>query len=205
MKFIPAFVKVSTLVLKSDSGGAHQGEQGGGALVAEGEDSCYLAVGGEGVQRARREGTKGEFVFELVAQGGYRRWVRRSELGSGLRGDRCGSGASTRKGPRVLDVAEVVVPDKLSDLRVPGHAQSGEKGTGRKLIVMRGARAGGDAGEVQRRVRWAAGGAEAEQTARLFDAGLLPGGHKAREVFGVGEEGEDEFNWETEATVRLGR
>ena len=87
-----------------------------------------------------------------------------------------------------LDVAEAVVPTEVFDLGFPGDAEWGE-GEGTEADGEAGAVAGGYAG-VARGV-WRARGWWGEDG--FFDAGTLPAGHEAGEVFGVREEGEDQL------------
>ena len=92
------------------------------------------------------------------------------------------------EGAAELDVAEVVVPGELGDLGVPGEAD-GREGESAEGEGEPGAGAGGDASVSGCRTGWAR--AEVGEGG-LLDAGLLPGGHEAGQVFGVGEEGEDD-------------
>ena len=63
----------------------------------------------------------------------------------------------------------------------------GEKGIGRKLMVMRVPAPATMPGKMG----WPAGRARRRGEGGFFNAGLLPGGHEARKVLRVREEGED--------------
>ncbi len=90
------------------------------------------------------------------------------------------------EGAAELYIAEAFEPAEVFDACVPGDADGGE-GDGADGDGEEGAGAGGDAvgaGEgLGRGRRWDEGGA--------VDAGALPGGHEAREIGGVREEGEN--------------
>ena len=93
------------------------------------------------------------------------------------------------EGTADLAVAEVFVPDELGDLGLPGDADGGV----RKGFEAEGharAGAGGDAVEAHGRVGCDGAGWRRSEGC-LLDAGLLPAGYEAGQVFGVGEEGED--------------
>lgn len=93
------------------------------------------------------------------------------------------------KGASDLAIGEVAVPDELVDFGLPGNA---------KRKIRDGAEAKYDVGA----------GASCDTAARLgrcrawwwrgengfLDAGFLPRRHQTREVFGVGEEGEDQID-----------
>ena len=91
------------------------------------------------------------------------------------------------EGATVLDVAEMLIPDKLGDLGIPtadGWVKEGRRGTRWSCGFRHLRRCRGGA------VCQQGGAVRSERS--LFDTGLLPGGHQAREVLRIGEEGEDE-------------
>ncbi len=135
------------------------------------------------------EWTEGEGVLELVGESGAGEgFVGGTGVGCGVQMVAVAPGF---EGAAMLDVAEVIVPGELGDLGVPGKADRGE-GKGAKGEGHAGAGASDDSWETRRvgGARWGWGEGD------IFDAGLLPGGHEAREVFGIGEEGEDEVGGE---------
>lgn len=94
------------------------------------------------------------------------------------------------EGAAELFVAEVVVPDELGYFGAPEDSL-GCVGKGTEADCEFCACAGCEAARCGRCDRRRCEG-------DLFDAGLLPGGHEAWEVFGICEEGEDAVNriWE---------
>ena len=121
------------------------------------------------------EGAEGEFVFDFVVEEGA--------AAVGLDGVAV---APVFEGAAELDVAEAFEPAEVFDEGVPGEADGGE-GDGADGEGEARAGAGGDAvgageGIGRRRGRDVGG---------VLDARVLPGGHEAGEVGGVGEEGED--------------
>ena len=100
--------------------------------------------------------------------------------------------APVGEGATELDIAEVLVPDELRDLCLPGDTDGGV-GEGAEANGHAGASSGGEAFEAEGWVggyglgrRWGEG--------CFFDAGLLPGGHEAWEVFRIAKEGKDDLN-----------
>ena len=97
----------------------------------------------------------------------------------------------------MLDVAELLVPGEVDDLGVPGDAD-GREGDGTEAHGETGARAGDDGSGTSGRSAGGCGrgiGAGRRRSeGGLFDAGFLPGGHEAWEIFRIGEEEEDELD-----------
>jgi hypothetical protein len=95
------------------------------------------------------------------------------------------------KGAAELGVAEVIIPDKLCYFCLPRDADRSVREWLEAEGHLRACTGGnrleaksGISGDRARR-RCGEGG--------LFDAGLLPGRHESGEVFGIGEEGEDQL------------
>ncbi len=155
------------------------GEEFEGALLAVAEGAAELEAEEEVVGEAA-EGAEGGLVDDVIADEGAG-----LALGGGAGFDGVAV-APVGEGAAGLDVAEAVEPAEVFDEGLPGETdgrvREGADGEGEA-----GAGAGGDAvgaGEgVGRGRRWDEVG--------IFDLGVLPGGHEAREVGGVGEEGED--------------
>jgi hypothetical protein len=166
-----------------------EGEEFLGAEVAVGEGVAELAgdkeVLGEGAEAA-----VGELVLDLVAE--------EAAVDEDAGGVGAGFGMKVvamppgGEGAAELDVAEVIVPDELGDLGLPRDAERGV-GEGTEAEGDAGAGAGGDGLEAQSGV-WRYGARWGWGEGGLFDAGSPPGRHEARQVLGVGEEGEDEFD-----------
>ena len=96
------------------------------------------------------------------------------------------------EGAAELGVAEVIVPEEVGDLGLPGDADGGVR-EGAEADGDAGSGAGGDGFEAERGVGAmgrGGGGAKAASSMRAF----CQGRHEAREIFGIGEEGEDEFD-----------
>ena len=85
-----------------------------------------------------------------------------------------------------LDVAEAFEPAEVFDEGVPGEAERGE-GDGADGEGEARACAGGDAVGAGEGIGWW----WRRDEGGVFDARVLPGGHEAGEIGGVGEEGED--------------
>ncbi len=169
----------------STSGSGELWKQVSGALLAVAEDAADLVADEEGVGEGA-EWTQRQGVLQLVDQ-----------EGAGLDGSvgvGAGFGAEAMavspglEGAAMLNVAEVVVPGEFGDFGVPGQAH-GREGEGAEGDGHAGSGAGDDAWESRgigrTRRGWGEGG--------FLNAGLLPGGHEARKIFRVGEEGEDEL------------
>jgi len=85
-----------------------------------------------------------------------------------------------------LEVAETFEPTEVLDEGVPGEAD-GREGNGANGDGQARAGAGGDAiGARERLGRW-----RRRDEGGVLDACVLPGGHEAGEIGGVGEKGED--------------
>ncbi len=157
--------------------------EGAAELAFDEEPPCDLA-----------EGSEGQIVFDDVAEEGA------VDGGAAVAGTRVGARFSAEamamapvgEGSAELDVAEVIVPGEFCDLGIPGDTDGGVR-EGTEADGHAGAGSSSYAVETQRRLsrrrarrRRCKGG--------LLDAGFLPGGHEAGEIFGVGEEGECRFN-----------
>jgi hypothetical protein len=167
----------------------HAGDEFGGAGLAIGEGAAELARHDEALGEVA-ECAVGEFVLDFVthecAVNGDAGLV-----GAGLEGEAM-TVAPVGEGAADLHVAEVIVPDELGDLCLPWDADGGV-GEWTEAEGHAGACAGGDAVEAESGIggdrfgrRWGEGG--------LFDAGLLPGRHEAREILRIAEEGEDQLD-----------
>jgi len=95
------------------------------------------------------------------------------------------------EGATKLPVAEVIIPDELGDFGLPGNSY---RGVWEGLKADRHFRAcsGCDAFRCRRSQMFGSLGWRCE--GGFFYAGVLPFGHEAWEIFGIGEEGEDELN-----------
>jgi len=159
--------------------------------VAEAKGAGELALEDEDVGEIA-EWTEWGFVVDVIVKKGAG-----GELVGMLGAEDAGFGADAvavlpgGKRAAVLDIAELLVPEEVDDLGVPGNAD-GRKGDGAEAEGEAGAGAGDD-GSARQLHTGGRGWGRGE--GGFFDAGLLPGGHEAREVFRIGEEAEDELNW----------
>ena len=106
--------------------------------------------------------------------------------------------APVSEGAAELDVAEAFEPAEVFDEGVPGEADGGE-GDGADGEGEARAGAGGDAVGAGEGFGWWRG----RDVGGVLDAGVLPGGHEAGEVGGVGEESEDLLDGVGEALFGL--
>ncbi len=136
------------------------------------------------------EGAEGEGVLDLVAEESA---VDEDALGIGAGlGVEAMAVLPVNKRAAELDVAEVVIPGELGDLGLPRDADGGV-GEGAEAERHFSAGAGSDGLEAEGWVR-GDGARRWRGEGGLFNAGLLPGRHEAREVFRVGEECEDQLD-----------
>jgi hypothetical protein len=164
--------------------GEDDGEEFEGTAVAVGEGGAELAGDEEAVGEGS-EGAVGQGVLDLVAEEGA------GGVGAGL-GVEVVAAAPGGEGAAELDVAEAILPDELGDLGLPWDAE-GRVRKGAETEGDAGARAGGDGFEAESGGR-RYGARRRRGEGRLFDAGFLRRGHEAGQVFGIGEEGEDELD-----------
>jgi len=90
------------------------------------------------------------------------------------------------EGASELHVAEAFEPAEVFDEGVPGEAD-GREGDGADCEGEARASAGGDAVGAEEGIEWR----RRRDVDGALDARVLPGGHEAGKVSGVGEEGED--------------
>ena len=171
------------------AGGAYQGEQLGGALLAEGKYLADLAFGEEAMGEFA-ERAEVHLVLDLIAEksagDGF------AELGGAGFGVDAMAVTPIGEGSAELGVAEVVVPEELGNFGLPGDAKGRER-EGTEAEGDACAWAGCDRADAE---RWIGGGRARRRRCErgFFDTGFLPGGHQTGQIFGVGEEGEDDLN-----------
>ncbi len=135
----------------------------------------------------RVEGAEGEFVLYFVVEEGA--------AAVGLYGVAV---APVAEGAAELEVAEAFEPAKVFDEGFPGEAD-GREGEGAHGEGEARAGAGGDAVGVGEGL----GGWRRRESCGVLDARVLPGGHEAGEIGGVGEEGEDQLDGVGQPLFRL--
>ncbi len=180
------------MLLSSDA----EGEQVGGAAVAVAEGAFELTAHEDYVAEIA-EPSERELVVDVIGEEASG-CGRGSGLGRARFGPDVVAVLPILKGAAKLGVAEVIVPDELRDLGLPWDAYGGEgEGTEGERKARSGT--GGNAplrhGRRRARRRWSEGS--------FFDAGLLPGRHEARKVFGIRKEGEDQLGGEGKPLLGL--